>query len=53
MTRYTVSFQISTTSYPNAVQTTGPAAIMRILHYPPQDPVNTDDRKIGIGAHTE
>ncbi|PVF93068.1 Clavaminate synthase-like protein [Serendipita vermifera] len=35
-----------------ADKTTKPAAIMRILHYPPQfGPV--DDRVIGIGAHTE
>lgn len=35
-----------------ADKTTKPAAIMRILHYPPQDgPV--DDRVIGIGAHTD
>ncbi|KAF8226020.1 Clavaminate synthase-like protein, partial [Tricholoma matsutake] len=34
-------------------KTTRPAAIMRILHYPPQDPATTDVRKIGIGAHTD
>ncbi|KIM29966.1 hypothetical protein M408DRAFT_328410 [Serendipita vermifera MAFF 305830] len=35
-----------------ADKTTKPAAIMRILHYPPQDgPM--DDRVIGIGAHTD
>ncbi|KAG9045995.1 hypothetical protein FS837_005287 [Tulasnella sp. UAMH 9824] len=31
---------------------TKPAAIMRILHYPPQTGV-IDERVIGIGAHTE
>ncbi|KAJ7637555.1 hypothetical protein DFH06DRAFT_1335716 [Mycena polygramma] len=36
------------------VQTTKPAAIMRLLHYPPQAPAIDDDgRIIGIGAHTE
>ena len=35
-----------------ARQTKNAAAIMRVLHYPPQTgPV--DDRVIGIGAHTE
>jgi len=34
-------------------KTSRPAAIMRILHYPPQDPENADFRKIGIGAHTD
>jgi len=36
-------------------KTTKPAAIMRLLHYPPQNPksVDADDRVIGIGAHTE
>jgi len=35
-----------------ADKTTNPAAIMRLLHYPPQTgPV--DERVIGIGAHTE
>ncbi|TFK23413.1 Clavaminate synthase-like protein [Coprinopsis marcescibilis] len=31
------------------------AAIMRLLHYPPQDPTNlaNDKRQIGIGAHTD
>ncbi|KAG6919624.1 hypothetical protein DXG01_003488 [Tephrocybe rancida] len=35
-------------------KTTRPAAIMRILHYPPQ-PSKTDneDRQIGIGEHTD
>lgn len=33
-------------------QTKNPAAILRLLHYPPQTgPV--DERVIGIGAHTE
>jgi len=33
-------------------KTTKPAAIMRLLHYPPQ--IGTvDDRVIGIGAHTD
>jgi hypothetical protein len=31
---------------------TKPAAIMRLLHYPPQ-PAQPLDRVIGIGAHTE
>ncbi|KAG8955837.1 hypothetical protein FRC04_006283 [Tulasnella sp. 424] len=31
---------------------TKPAAIMRLLHYPPQTGV-VDERVIGIGAHTE
>ena len=36
----------------DAPQTKNAAAIMRVLHYPPQTgPV--DDRVIGIGAHTE
>lgn len=36
-------------------QTTKPAAIMRLLHYPPQSPsvVDANDKVIGIGAHTE
>ncbi|KAJ7062361.1 2OG-Fe-II oxygenase [Mycena amicta] len=35
-------------------KTTKPAAIMRLLHYPPQTPaVDDDGRIIGIGAHTE
>ncbi|KAJ7727383.1 hypothetical protein B0H16DRAFT_1590848 [Mycena metata] len=35
-------------------KTTKPAAIMRLLHYPPQEPaVDDDDRIIGIGAHTD
>nr|GAT54345.1 2OG-Fe oxygenase [Mycena chlorophos] len=35
-------------------KTTKPAAIMRLLHYPPQKPAIDDDgRVIGIGAHTE
>jgi isopenicillin N synthase-like dioxygenase len=33
-------------------QITKPAAIMRLLYYPPQTGV-IDDRIIGIGAHTE
>ena len=33
-------------------QITKPAAIMRLLYYPPQTGV-IDDRTIGIGAHTE
>ncbi|KAF8872232.1 hypothetical protein BD779DRAFT_349690 [Infundibulicybe gibba] len=38
-----------------ADKTTNPAAIMRLLHYPPQAPskVETHDRQIGIGAHTD
>lgn len=36
-------------------KTTKPAAIMRLLHYPPQNPipVETYSRQIGIGAHTD
>ncbi|KAJ6602240.1 hypothetical protein B0H10DRAFT_2230230 [Mycena sp. CBHHK59/15] len=36
-------------------KTTKPAAIMRLLHYPPQPPARVDDdgRVIGIGAHTD
>ncbi|KAF7293986.1 2OG-Fe oxygenase [Mycena kentingensis (nom. inval.)] len=35
-------------------KTTKPAAIMRLLHYPPQTPAVDDDGKvIGIGAHTD
>ncbi|KAF5367327.1 hypothetical protein D9757_010112 [Collybiopsis confluens] len=36
-------------------KTTKPAAIMRLLHYPPQPPVIVDDdgSGIGIGAHTD
>ncbi|KAJ7644457.1 hypothetical protein FB45DRAFT_897973 [Roridomyces roridus] len=36
-------------------KTTTPAAIMRVLHYPPQQPTTVDDdgRVIGIGAHTD
>ncbi|KAH9480251.1 2-oxoglutarate-Fe(II) type oxidoreductase hxnY [Psilocybe cubensis] len=38
-------------------KTTKPAAIMRLLHYPPQSPTSfetdPDGRQIGIGAHTE
>ena len=33
-------------------KTTNPAAIMRLLHYPPQ-PAKPLDRILGIGAHTE
>ena len=33
-------------------QITKPAAIMRLLYYPPQTGV-VDDRTIGIGSHTE
>ena len=33
-------------------QTTKPAAIMRLLYYPPQTGT-VDDRVEGIGAHTE
>jgi|ERR1700691_4359623 isopenicillin N synthase-like dioxygenase len=33
-------------------KTTKPAAIMRLLHYPPQ-PAQPLDRVLGIGAHTE
>ncbi|KAI0292652.1 Clavaminate synthase-like protein [Multifurca ochricompacta] len=35
-----------------ADKTTKPAAIMRLLHYPPQTGI-VDDRIIGIGAHTD
>ncbi|KAH9968370.1 Clavaminate synthase-like protein [Lactifluus volemus] len=35
-----------------ADKTTKPAAIMRLLYYPPQMGI-VDDRTIGIGAHTE
>ncbi|KAI0265540.1 2OG-Fe-II oxygenase [Gloeopeniophorella convolvens] len=35
-----------------ADKTTKPAAIMRLLYYPPQSGT-VDDRTIGIGAHTE
>ena len=34
-------------------KTTKPAAIMRLLYYPPQPPCEVDDRVLGIGAHTE
>jgi len=38
-------------------KTTKPAAIMRLLHYPPQSPTSfesdPDGRQIGIGAHTD
>ncbi|KAJ3575865.1 hypothetical protein NP233_g806 [Leucocoprinus birnbaumii] len=37
-------------------KTTKPAAIMRLLHYPPQSPTKLDtqdDRQIGIGSHTD
>ena len=34
-------------------KTTKPAAIMRLLHYPPQPACEVDDRVLGIGAHTE
>jgi isopenicillin N synthase-like dioxygenase len=33
-------------------QITKPAAIMRLLYYPPQTGI-VDDRIIGIGSHTE
>ncbi|GJJ15439.1 hypothetical protein Clacol_009717 [Clathrus columnatus] len=33
-------------------KTTKPAAILRVLHYPPQTGV-VDDRAVGIGAHTD
>ena len=33
-------------------QITKPAAIMRLLYYPPQTGI-VDDRTIGIGSHTE
>jgi len=33
-------------------KTTKPAAIMRLLHYPPQSPMTLDD-EIGIAAHTD
>jgi isopenicillin N synthase-like dioxygenase len=32
--------------------TKGPSCIARVVHYPPQDPVNLDYSNIGIGAHT-
>lgn len=35
-----------------ADKTTKPAAIMRLLYYPPQTGVH-DERVLGIGAHTE
>ena len=34
------------------MQTVHPAAIMRVIHYPPQEG-EFDERVIGIGAHTE
>ncbi|KAF9005538.1 hypothetical protein BDQ17DRAFT_1278014 [Cyathus striatus] len=35
-------------------KTTRPAAIMRLLHYPPQSPTKLEnDKQIGIGAHTD
>jgi len=36
-------------------KTANAAAIMRLLHYPPQPPkrLDEDDRSIGIGAHTD
>ncbi|KAJ4482524.1 Clavaminate synthase-like protein [Lentinula aciculospora] len=36
-------------------KTTKPAAIMRLLHYPPQSPstLDNDGNEIGIGAHTD
>ncbi|TFK40456.1 hypothetical protein BDQ12DRAFT_679443 [Crucibulum laeve] len=36
-------------------KTTKPAAIMRILHYPPQNltDIAVNDKQIGIGAHTD
>ncbi|KAG2010348.1 2OG-Fe(II) oxygenase [Coprinopsis cinerea AmutBmut pab1-1] len=34
-------------------KTTNPAAIMRLLHYPPQDPTKLNEKEIGIGAHTD
>ncbi|KAK1227332.1 hypothetical protein PQX77_009654 [Marasmius sp. AFHP31] len=36
-------------------KTTEPAAVMRLLHYPPQKPtdIGEDGEVIGIGAHTE
>ncbi|KXN83145.1 hypothetical protein AN958_01816 [Leucoagaricus sp. SymC.cos] len=37
-------------------KTTKPAAIMRLLHYPPQSPTKLGpkgDRQIGIGSHTD
>ncbi|KAF9468692.1 hypothetical protein BDZ94DRAFT_1153822 [Collybia nuda] len=36
-----------------ADKTTKPAAIMRILHYPPQNPTSANSKQIGIGAHTD
>ncbi|KAG5721468.1 putative iron/ascorbate oxidoreductase [Termitomyces sp. T112] len=35
-------------------KTTRPAAIMRLLHYPPQaSKIDNEDRQIGIGEHTD
>ncbi|RXW21077.1 hypothetical protein EST38_g4787 [Candolleomyces aberdarensis] len=36
-----------------ADKTTQSAAIMRLLHYPPQNPTKVDEGQIGIGAHTD
>lgn len=43
-----IAYLLSLTSQ----QTTKPAAIMRLLYYPPQTGT-VDDRIEGIGAHTE
>ena len=35
------------------LQTTKPAAILRLLHYPNQPPVSKKNGEMGIGRHTE
>ena len=44
---------IASLIYSSTPQTTQSAAIMRLLHYPPQSPTKVDEGQIGIGAHTE